>query len=285
MPTWSSGESAASAPPSRIVTIAPNSAEIICALGACDSIVGVDKFSLYPPELKSRPRVGGLFDPDLEKIVSLNPDLVVIRGRNDTLERLCGTLGIALYHDRTESLADVPTCITELGRVLGREDRAKELVREFQSRIEAVRSRVAERPRPRVLVTVSRQPGSFLHTLTTGKGVFITETIDLAGGVNVFRNLDMGYPQVSPEGMVATRPEVIIEFMPEVELTDALRERVVAEWRNLGSLPAVEKGRIHILSDDHCLIPSPRYVEIIEKVSRLVHPELDVERSRPAASE
>ena len=75
--------------PKRIITISPNSAESICDLGACDRIVGVDKFCVYPPSLQHRPRVGGLFDPDLEKIVALRPDLVVLRGHSDTLERLC----------------------------------------------------------------------------------------------------------------------------------------------------------------------------------------------------
>ena len=263
--------------PQRIITIAPNSAEIICALGACDRIVGVSKFCVYPARLQKRPRVGGLFDPDLERIIALHPDLVVLRGRNDPVEQLCRKRGIAVYQDRTENLADVEECIRGLGRRLGLIDEAEALVTRFHGRIDAIRKRIAGRPKPRVLLTVSRQPDRLANLLTTGGGTFLDEMVDITGGVNVFGHLDMAYPQVSAEGIVTQRPDVIIELMPEVKLTPALKRRMLDQWHKLGSIPAVTKSRIHFLTDDHCLIPSPRYVEIIEKVSRILHPEADVD--------
>ena len=259
--------------PERIITISPNSAEIICELGACDRIVGVDKFCVYPPPLLHRPRVGGLFDPDLEKIVALRPDLVVLRGHSDALERLCASLDIRIYHDRTETLADVSVCITELGRLLDREAQAVKLVDAFHARIAAIRKRVAGRPRPRVFLTYSLQPDRIANVLTAGKGMFLSDMLEIAGGFNVFGHLDMRYPQISTEAIVAQHPDIILQLTPEIELTDALQEQVLDLWRKLGPIPAVENNRVYILTDDHCLIPSPRYVEIIEKVSRLIHPE------------
>jgi len=101
--------------------------------------------------------------------------------------------------------------------------------------------------------------------------------LDVAGGVNVFGDLDMGYPQVSMESILTRRPEVIIELMPEVDLTPALRTRILSDWQRLGSIPAVKNHRIYFLTQDHCLIPSPRYVEIIERVSQLLHPDPYIE--------
>ena len=112
--------------------------------------------------------------------------------------------------------------------------------------------------------------------LTTGKGTFLDQMIEIAGGVNVFGHLDMIYPQVSPEGMLAQQPEVIIELMPDLKLTAALKEQIGEQWKHLGSMPAVTKNRIYVLTDENGLIPSPRYVEIIDKVARLLHPESDV---------
>jgi iron complex transport system substrate-binding protein len=263
--------------PQRIVTIAPNSAEIICSLGACDSIVGVSKFCVYPPELKSRPRVGGLFDPDLEKIIALRPDLIVLRGKSESVQQLAAERGIAIHRDRTERLPDVERCILELGQRLGREKEADRLVETFRGRIDAVRKRVAGKPRPRVLLTILRQPDKLANLMTTGKGTFLDEMLAIAGGANVFGHLDMAYPQVSSEGIVARRPEVIIELMPEIKLTDALKRQMLEQWKTLGSIPAVADSRIFFATDDNALIPSPRYVEIIEKVSRILHPEPDVE--------
>ena len=261
--------------PKRIITIAPNSAEIICELGACDAIAGVSKFCVYPPELQDRPRVGGLFDPDLEKIVALHPDLVVLRGRSDSVEQLCRKRNIPVYRDQTETLGDVETCIAELGQRLKRVDEAAALRNRFRERLDAVRGRTANRTRPRVLLTVSRQPDRLANVLTAGKDTFLDEMLTIAGGSNVFDDVDMAYPQVSSEGIIARRPEVIIELVPEVNLTPELKQQMLGQWHQLGSIPAVAEGRIFFVTDDHCLIPSPRYVEIIDKVSRLLHPETD----------
>ena len=90
--------------PRRIITIAPNAAEIICSLGACDSIVGVSEYCVYPAELKKRTKIGGFINPDLERIVALQPDLIVLRGQNDSIEKLCREMNIAIYQDHTNVL-------------------------------------------------------------------------------------------------------------------------------------------------------------------------------------
>ena len=262
--------------PHRIVAIAPNSAEVICTLGACDRIVGVSKFCVYPPELLDRPRVGGLSDPDLERIAALRPDLLVMRGKNDALERLCEELRVPIYRDETDTLPGIENCLREMGERLGLIDRATVITKDLHERIDMIRSRNAGKPKPRVLLTVSRQPDRLANVLTTGKGTFLDQMIEIAGGVNVFGHLDMHYPQVSPEGMLAQQPEVIIELMPDLKLTDALKEQMSEQWNQLGAMPAVMKNRIYVITDENGLIPSPRYVEIIDKVSRLLHSEFDV---------
>ncbi|MGD2108560.1 MAG: helical backbone metal receptor [Phycisphaerae bacterium] len=259
--------------PHRIITIAPNSAEIICALGACDLIVGVSKFCVYPPELQGRPKVGGLFDPDLEKIVMLRPTLVVLRGNSESVEQLCRQRAIALYQDQTERLGDIESCVWELGARLDRPDKAKQVVKRFRDELDAIRKRVANRPRPRVFVTIARQPDRLANLLTAGKGNFLDEMLDIASGDNVFGNVEMAYPQVSAESIIAHRPEVIIEFMPEVTMTPALEAALLDQWRKVGTVPAVAADRVYFVTDDNSLIPSLRYVEIIDKVSRLLHPE------------
>ncbi|MFQ5590973.1 MAG: helical backbone metal receptor [Phycisphaerae bacterium] len=258
------------------MTIAPNSEEIICALGACERIVGVSKFCVFPEELGSRPSVGGLFDPNLERIVSLRPDLVVLRGRSNPIENLCSQLGVPLYLDETDTLSGITTCIVELGEKLDRQARARALAADFQRRLSAIRHRVAGRPRPRVLLTVSRQPDKLANILTAGAGTFLDEMLDVAGGVNIFGQIDMPYPQVSVEGIVAQRPEVIIELMPELNATGDAAQEVLAVWSRVGSIPAAKSGRVFLITERNCLIPSPRYVETIEKVSRLLHPEPNV---------
>lgn len=264
--------------PTRIVIIAPNAAEILCALGMGDAIVGVDKFCVFPPELNSRPRVGGLFDPDLEKIIALRPDLVVLRGRNHEVERLCQSSGIRLYHDPTEGFDDIGRCIRELGEIVGRPRQAQSLIDRFDAGMGAVRQRVQRalgdgRP-PRVLITLARDPQEMGDIFTAGRGTYVDEMIRIAGGVNVYGEMEMAYPTVTPEDVLARQPEVIIELMPEVRLTDALRAALLAQWKSVGPLPAAANRRVYFVGDEypHALIPSPRYVEIVEMVSKLLHP-------------
>jgi iron complex transport system substrate-binding protein len=258
--------------PGRIIAIAPSSAEVICALGACDRIVGVSRFCVYPPELMDRPRVGGLSDPDLERITALRPNLVVTRGRSPPLERLCEEQKIPLYHDETDTLPGIERCVQELGDRLARPEQAQAVIREFSGRLDAVRARAAGRPKPRVFLTVSRDPDRLANILTAGKGTFLDQMIEAAGGLNVFGHLDMIYPQVSPEAVIAQRPEVIIEMIPELKSTPEIEIRLHEQWKQLGSIPAVQNGRVHVITDDNCLIPSPRFAGVVEKVSRILHP-------------
>lgn len=268
-------------PPARIITIAPNSAEILCAIGAGDTIVGVDKFCVYPPELSERPRVGGLFDPNLERITTLRPDLVVLRGSSDDVEDLCRRLGVRVYHDPTERLTDIPRCIRELGEITGRRDAAAMVERRFAGQIETIRTRVAGvlagRTRPKVLITLARDPAELVDVFTAGPDTYVHELIEIAGGTNVYADTDMAYPTVSMESVLTRRPDVIIELMPEVHLTETLQAQMLDQWRQVGPTPALTGGRIHFVGStmDHALIPSPRFPLVIEAIARLLHPGWD----------
>jgi iron complex transport system substrate-binding protein len=264
--------------PRRIVTIAPNAAEMIHLLGAGDRIVGVSKFCAYPPELLDRPRVGGLFDPDLERIIALHPDLVVLRGRCPTLEELCLKQGIEVYRDRTESLSDMQRTIRELGAALDRADRAEEIVRSFRADLARIRARVADRKRPRVLVTASRRPGELGSIMTFNRNTFVHEMIEIAGGHNVFGDHDMNYPAISLEAVLARDVAFIIELMLGEEDPDALASRVRLEWSRFDSVPAVARGQVHVITDAASVIPSPRCAQVIEKISHILHPEPCVEQ-------
>jgi iron complex transport system substrate-binding protein len=223
--------------------------------------------------LKDRPQIGGLFDPDLERIAALRPDLLIACGQNAALDRLCEERGIRLYHDETDSLATLEKTVTELGAILGRVEQAKTLNARFRAHLEKIRSSVSGRKRPRVFLSVSRQPDRLANIMTAGQGTFLHEMIEIAGGENIFGDVEMRYPQVSPEAVLAKQPEVIIELLPETDLTPVLESQLRGQWTTLGPMPAVRNDRIHFITDDNCLIPSPRYHLIIEKVSRILHPE------------
>ncbi len=264
----------APAPPSRIVAFAPSSTEIVAALGAADRLVAVGTFCTFPPEVASLPKIGGQFDPDLESILRLKPDLIILRGHNREVEQLCASQRIPVYRDPTETLATLYETVRALGGILDRGDAAQTLVRRIQLRLDAIAAAVAEQPRPRVFVAIARRdPSSLAGVLTASDRTFIGELITLAGGNNVFGSLEMDYPEVSPEAIVAAAPEVIIEARPEAEPDPLLNDRIREAWGRLGPVPAVADNRVHVLTDDNTLIPSPRVVEVVSALARLLHPE------------
>ena len=268
----SADETRSASVPRRIVAIAPNTAEMICDLGACASIVGVSKFCVHPMELKTRTQVGGLYDPDLEGIIALRPDLLVTRGKHDSLERLAEQLKISIYHDETDSLDGIERTVRELGALLERREQAEVVVREFRNRLKTIKRRTAGGKKVRVMLTVSRNPERLTNILTTGRGTFLDEMINIAGGENVFGDVDMRYPEVSVESIIARQPDCIIELMPEIDVA-ANAKQLHEQWAQLSMIPAVKNRRVYFLNDENSQIPSPRYTEFIEKVSRLLHPD------------
>ncbi|MCG3129979.1 MAG: Vitamin B12-binding protein [Phycisphaerae bacterium] len=266
-----------SGPARRIVTISPGADEILCAIGAAERVVGVSAFTTYPPELAARPRVGGLFDPDLEAIVSLDPDLIVVRGHNATLEDFAARRGIRLYRDPTEGLDDLRRCIRDLGALTGLESDADAVLASLDARLEAARRRAedrrAGRAPPRVLMTLARNPSELKELLTAGAGTTHDEILRRVGAENIFGDLELPYPTVSLEQVVVRAPDIIIELMPEVRVTPGLQSMIAAQWAPL-ACPAVASGRIFVLGDDlpHSLVPSLRTPEIADRITELLWP-------------
>jgi iron complex transport system substrate-binding protein len=261
----------------RVVSIAPDATELIAAIGRADRLVGVSTFCIYPPAVERLPRVGGLFDVNLELLLRLSPDLIVLRGENRAVQALCERNHIRIYRDRTNTFDDIFRTLAELGDLLDARDEADRAAAAMRHRLGQIERAVAGRPRPRVFVALARNPDTLAAVMTAGQGTFIDEVIRRAGGQNVFAAASIDYPQVSPESVLAAQPEVIIESMPEVAVTDALREKVRRAWQGLGRFPAADAGRIHILDAPNSQIPSHRIVDVVADVARLLHPETELD--------
>ena len=265
------------APVRRIVALAPNTVEIISELGAGDLLVGVSEFTVYPPETSHLPRIGGLRDPDLETILKLRPDLVILRGRQENLEAVCRSRGIAVYYDPTNLLADLYRTIADLGGLLDRRPQADALCERIRRQLDHIRHQADGKPRVRVLMSM-RSPDRLSDIGTPARGSYLHELLELAGGENIFGDLDAAYPQVGIEEIVARRPEVILEIMPGYK-PPSDEAAIVEQWRPLSAVPAVRDGHVHVITEDYALIPSPRIVLLAQKLLTLLHPEVAVDGS------
>lgn len=255
----------------RIISVSPDATEMLGALGQADKLVAVSTFCLWPPEVKQLPRIGGLFDASAEAILNLQPDLIILRGGNSSIERLAKDRHIRLFHDRTERFEDVYSTLDELGDLLDCRPRGRAVREEMQAALKRIEDAVGGTPRPRVLMTLARRPDALGDIMTANHNTFVHEMIVAAGGENAFAGMSMEYPRLSTEAILAAKPDVIIEAMPENP--DSSETAARALWAGLGPIPAVQNQRVYILTDENCLIPSPRIVNVIRKIAHLLHPE------------
>lgn len=253
--------------PTRIIANAPSNVEIVCALGAEDLLVGVSDYAKYPESICKLPRVGGLDDPDLEAIVALRPDLVIQRGHNEHVASLCARLGIRMYEDRTDSLPSLYTTITELGDLLNRRQQATDLCHSIRSRLEAI-ARQAPHDRPRVLLAL-RSPDRLAPMTTVGKLSYLHAVIELAGGLNIFADAGIAYPTIGLEEIVARSPDVILDALPGEAIDETRRRELLAQWARLATVPAVQRGDIHFLTEDYVLTPSPRVTLLAARLNEI----------------
>ena len=257
----------------RIVSLVPALTEMLFAIGAGPQVVAVSSYDEFPPEVKSLPRVGALLDPDMERILALRPDLVVTYGSQTVVQTQLAQAKIRVFSYRHAGLAGIFNSLNELGVAVGRPGDADRLARELRRGLDAIQERVRRRLKPRTLLVFERDPASLRGVYVSGGVGFLHDMLGIAGGTNVFSDVQRESVQPSIETMLTRAPEVIIEvratgMLPEGNVADAKRA-----WSALASVPAVQRGRIHILSGEHLVVPGPRVVRGTEAFARALHPD------------
>ena len=253
-------------PPQRIISLAPSITEILYALGAGDSVVGVTEFCDYPPETSSKPRVGAS-RPNLEAIIGLKPDLVLAMQvvRTDvfgTLEQL----KIPLFIMEAKTLEDIYSHIRTLGRMLERVKEANSLATSRRQDVQVVADKIRMLPRPRVLYVWYGKP-----FITVGPGSFIHQLIELAGGENVASDAGSAYPRLSMEVVVQKDPEIIV--FPAMA-QEGLRDADLAPWKRWPTMTAVKTGNLHHIPWGLMSRPGPRIVQGLVHLAKIIHPEV-----------
>lgn len=252
----------------RIVALAPSITEIVFALGQEHRLKGVTIFSDFPPEAKQISSVGSYVNLDLEKIVSLKPDLCIATkdGNSKQVVQYLESLKIPVYAVDPKNLSSVMDTILEVGRLLDVSLRATTLVENMRSRIERIKELVETTDhRPRVFFQIGISP-----IVSVGTNTFTHELIVLAGGKNLAQG-PVPYPRYSQEMVLGLAPEVfIISSMARGEVF----ERVKNKWSRWTNLPAVKNDRICLVDSNILDRPTPRMVDGLELLVKIIHPEL-----------
>jgi iron complex transport system substrate-binding protein len=249
--------------PQRIISLAPSNTEILFALGLGDEVVGVTMYCDYPPEAQDKEKVGDYYGPDIEKIIALQPDLVLATDfhRFDLIPAL-EQQGIAVFAVAPQTLDDVLESIQKIGEITGKEAEASQLVNGMRDKIEAIEEQTKDlEQKPSVLYVTWHDP-----MWTVGSNTWIDDLINIAGGVNIFSENFEGGAMVQIEWVILHNPEIII----------------TSEWSydwalnatELASTNASQTGRIYTFDDDLAQRPGPRLVEGLDWFASLIHPEI-----------
>lgn len=263
---------AASQTPQRIVSLVPAVTEMIFATGAGASVVGVSTYDKYPPEAALRPSVGALLDPDVERIFSLKPDLVIVYRTQDDLRTQLARAGVPVFVYSHGGLADVPATIRRLGQRIDRGPESERVALSIERELRLVQAEVGSRPRPRTLLLFGREAGSLRGLYASGGVGFMHDMIVAAGGDNLFADVAQENVQTSVETLLARRPDVIVETHASAGWTPERVTRELAVWAPLRTIPAVRSNRVHILADDRVSIPGPRIALAVRELARVLHP-------------
>jgi iron complex transport system substrate-binding protein len=249
--------------PERIISLAPSNTEILFALGAGDKVVGVTMYCDYPPEALDKEKVGDYYGPDIEKIVALQPDLILATDfhRFDLIPAL-EEQGFTVFAVAPQTLQDVLASIQKIGEITGKEAEASQLVNGMTSKIEEIEEQTQElEVKPRVFYMTWHDP-----MWTVGRDTWIDDLINTAGGVNIFSPYFESGAMVEIEWVIVLNPEVII----------------TSEWSydwalnatELASTNASQTGRIYTFDDDLVQRPGPRLVKGLERFAHYIHPEI-----------
>jgi iron complex transport system substrate-binding protein len=246
------------AAPRRVVSIAPSLTEIVFLLGKSSSLVGTTRYCNFPPAAAKLPKVGGISDPDVERIVAASPDLVLCTtdgNPKDKVEAIEG-LHIPAYCVAPQNLEGIFDTVERVGALLGVPAEGKRQATLLRRRAGRA-SRPGSRTSPRVLFVVSTSP-----VIAAGGGTFMDELIRVSGGVNAAGGFATRYPRLSTEDLLSAAPDLILvasmvgvdRFSPEV-----------TRWKQV---PAFRDGAVDYVDGDIVTRPGPRMVDALETVSR-----------------
>jgi iron complex transport system substrate-binding protein len=263
---------AGSGPPRRIVSLVPAVTEMLFAVGAGPQVVAVSSFDTFPPEVRSLTKVGALLDPDVERIIRLRPDLVVVYGTQSDAGEQLARAGIATFPYVLGGLDNLTATIRRLGQAVGRAGDAEAAAAGIEGRLAAIGRRVANLPRPRVLLVFGREPGTLRSIDASGGVGFLADIIRLAGGENVFESEKRESLRVSTETVLAVSPDVIIDLHYGARLSPERLGQERAAWSALPAVPAVRSGRVALLVGDEFVVPGPRVVDAADAVADALHP-------------
>lgn len=249
-------------PADRIVSLAPHVTELLFAAGSGDRVIAAVEFSDYPPAARELPRVGNASRVDLEQVIALEPDLVIgwytgnDRGDLAAIEHM----GIPVYISEIGAIGEIPAVIEEIGALAGTAAKAAGVAERFRADLRALELQYRGRKPVTVFYQIWEQP-----LMTVNNRNFISDSIRLCGGVNVFADIEPIAPAVTVEAVIAVDPQVIIN-----SASDQRSDEQLEAWRRWRAISAVRHDNLFSIPSDLISRPTPSILDGTERLCRIL---------------
>lgn len=250
--------------PQRIISLGPAITEELFLLGASDRLVGCTVYCQRPEEAKKKEKIGTVIEVNLEKIIALQPDVVLAASlTNPKAIELLKNLGIKVIEfPDAGNFSEICSSFLKLGRIVGREKEAEEIIKTARNKVSAITAKLRSLPKPRVFIQVGAKP-----LVTVTEDSFVNDFIEFSGGINIAKGIM--YPRYSREKVLESNPEVI--FIVTMGINGEKEKEI---WQGYRALKAARDNRIYILDSYWLCSPTPvSFVEALEIIAGLLHPQ------------
>jgi len=236
------------------ISLAPHCTEIIYSINAQDKLLAVTDFCTYPPEAGNKQSVGGLLNPNIEKIIGLHPDLLFGLPAHQELAMKLEPYSYKIKMYPNETLDQILMTIDSLGFYTNKVKEAAKLVTAIKDSL--TRYKVYSENDLSALLIIGRDQNDLRNIMIAGPQTFLSEIWENSGGKNAFHDLQANYAVVSRESILLKDPDLIIELRSEISPDG--KNRLIEDWKNWSELKAVKEKNVFVLSGDYCMIPGPR---------------------------
>lgn len=258
----------------RVISTSPAITEILFALGAGDRVVGVTDYCSFPKKACLLPSIGGPLNPSTETWIALKPDLIIVQEDSIVINKHATILKIPILKVSVNNLENILTSIQVIADSMQVSKRGHQLVDKINAEIEQYRIRLRKLKPRQVLMLLSDTNDPSRDLYAVGRNTFLNELLSIAGGENILPDTMATYPKISKEFIIAKSPEIIIEIGPKSNLSsDGILDRKKT-WGKYPTLNAVKNNRLYFIGADYILIPGPRLINILDDLTRNIHPEL-----------
>lgn len=249
--------------PEKIISLSPAVTEILFALNLEDKIIGTTDYCDYPEAAKDTPKMGGFNTPNIELILEAEPDLIFISaGVQAELKATFKNLGIKTFVLDANTIDQVILNIELVGSILNAEEKAKEISQDMINRKNFIKEKTKDLEKPLVFFEIWDEP-----LLSAGPNTFVSDILNIAGGINFSEEADSDYPAISLELLLEADPDYYIAV-------DHQKNEDIKNRPGYENLNAVKNNNYYRIEDDYVTLPGPRIIIGLEEVARIIHPEI-----------